>query len=386
MVVPSSKGRLNLLYMDLCGPMRVVSINGKKYILVTDIKEKDKIKHKMESVEKLIKSKPKSKSNQSEPSMNLKERKKPKPKILSFLEDKLTLDELIAIAITLDLPTVEPEDSLRKGDEHLNTISETKSDEFIKSSVENLVPNPSEFEDDSECDVPAYDDFTTFSNLLFDVDDDFSSRDDKLFSDQNIPKEIYSNSFFDEEIISIKIDPLILFLMSSPVNSFFYPEEEIRLIEKLLYDNSSTRPLEEFISENSDAAIEYFSQSPIRVKDSDSLMDEIDLSFTLDDSMPRGIEDDDYDSERDILILEELLGNDSLLLPENESFHFDILSFPRPPAKQPDDDEIKPNSRILTIKVEGDIFEYYVPMQRLLPAQPTLASGEISSSIISSWP
>nr|GEY18320.1 hypothetical protein [Tanacetum cinerariifolium] len=32
--VPSSNGRLNLLHMDLCGPMRVASINGKKYILV----------------------------------------------------------------------------------------------------------------------------------------------------------------------------------------------------------------------------------------------------------------------------------------------------------------------------------------------------------------
>nr|GEW90767.1 hypothetical protein [Tanacetum cinerariifolium] len=32
--VPSSKGRLNFLHMDLCGPMRVASINGKKYILV----------------------------------------------------------------------------------------------------------------------------------------------------------------------------------------------------------------------------------------------------------------------------------------------------------------------------------------------------------------
>ncbi|GKF60797.1 retrovirus-related pol polyprotein from transposon TNT 1-94, partial [Tanacetum coccineum] len=30
----SSKGRLNLLHMDLCGPIRVASINGKKYILV----------------------------------------------------------------------------------------------------------------------------------------------------------------------------------------------------------------------------------------------------------------------------------------------------------------------------------------------------------------
>nr|GEV69126.1 reverse transcriptase domain-containing protein [Tanacetum cinerariifolium] len=34
-VVPSSKGSLNLLHMDLCGPMRVASINGKKYILST---------------------------------------------------------------------------------------------------------------------------------------------------------------------------------------------------------------------------------------------------------------------------------------------------------------------------------------------------------------
>ncbi|GJY76150.1 retrovirus-related pol polyprotein from transposon TNT 1-94 [Tanacetum coccineum] len=33
-IVPSSKRRLHLLHMDLCGPMRVESINGKQYILV----------------------------------------------------------------------------------------------------------------------------------------------------------------------------------------------------------------------------------------------------------------------------------------------------------------------------------------------------------------
>ncbi|GJT19620.1 putative ribonuclease H-like domain-containing protein [Tanacetum coccineum] len=33
-IVPSLKGRLNLLHMDLCGPMQIESINGKKYILV----------------------------------------------------------------------------------------------------------------------------------------------------------------------------------------------------------------------------------------------------------------------------------------------------------------------------------------------------------------
>nr|GFD19371.1 hypothetical protein [Tanacetum cinerariifolium] len=51
--------------------------------------------------------------------------------------------------------------------------------------------------------------------------------------------------------------------------------------------------------------IKSFSPSPIPVEDSDSLIEEIDLSLTPDDSMPPGIENDDYDSEGDILILEE---------------------------------------------------------------------------------
>nr|GEW20424.1 hypothetical protein [Tanacetum cinerariifolium] len=279
------------------------------------------------------------------------------------------------------------------GDEHFDTIPETESNKFIKSSVENIVPNPSESEDlsDSECDVLACDDFTTYSNLLFDVDDNFSSSDNESFFDEDIFKEIYSNPLFNEEIISMKIDPhhfnvesdLIESLLnhdssiissSSNINSLLDEfageltllksipsridetncdlEEEICLIEKLLYDNSSPRPPEEFISKNSDAGIESFSPSPIPVEDSDSFIEEIDLSFTLDDSMPSGIEEDDYDSERDMLIFEEWLSNDSLSLPENESFHFDIPSFPRPPAIQLNDD-----SGILTVKMVGDISE-----------------------------
>ncbi|GJZ48075.1 hypothetical protein Tco_0601907 [Tanacetum coccineum] len=49
-------------------------------------------------------------------------------------------------AITPDLPTEEPDNSLTMGDEHLSTISETESDEVIKSSVEDLVLIPSESE------------------------------------------------------------------------------------------------------------------------------------------------------------------------------------------------------------------------------------------------
>nr|GEZ94773.1 hypothetical protein [Tanacetum cinerariifolium] len=301
------------------------------------------------------------------------------------------------------------------GDEHLDTIPATKSDEIIKSSVENLVPNPSESEDlsDSECDEPSCDNFTTFSNLLFDADDALFSSDDESFSDEDISKKIYLNPLFDEEIISMKIDPhhfnaesdLIESLLnhnssiissSSKIDSLldefagelillksippgidetdYDPREEIRLIEKLLYDNSSPRPPKEFISENSDATIESFSLSPIPIKDSDSFMEEIDLSFTPDDSMQPGIEEDDYDSEMDILILEELLSNDSLSHSEIESFHFDIPSSSRPPAKPLDD-----NFRILTIKVVNDISELYVPMPRLLPTQPTLVSNQDKS-------
>nr|GFA90001.1 hypothetical protein [Tanacetum cinerariifolium] len=134
----------------------------------------------------------------------------------------------------------------------------------------------------------------------------------------------------------------------------FDPEEEIRLVEKLLYDNSSPRPLEEPNSENSDAVIEFFSPSPIPVEDSDSLMKEIDLFLTPNDSMPPGIENDDYDSEGDILFLKELLSNDSPSLPKNESFHFDVPSSTRPPAKSPDDGiyfNDEPVTGILTVKV-----------------------------------
>nr|GFC36312.1 hypothetical protein [Tanacetum cinerariifolium] len=89
-------------------------------------------------------------------------------------------------------------------------------------------------------------------------------------------------------------------------------EEDIHLIEKLLYDNSSPHPPEEFISANSDAAIKSFPPSSILVKDSDFLMEEIDLFCTPDYPMPPGIVDEDYDSERDILIPKDLPSNNSL--------------------------------------------------------------------------
>ncbi|GJY95911.1 hypothetical protein Tco_0512272, partial [Tanacetum coccineum] len=79
---------------------------------------------------------------------------------------------------------------------------------------------------------------------------------------------------------------------------------------------------------NSDAVIESFSPSPIPVEGSDSLMEEIDIFLAPDDSIPPGIENEDYDSEGDILFLGELLTHDPLSLPKNKSFHFDRYYVP----------------------------------------------------------
>nr|GFA59939.1 hypothetical protein [Tanacetum cinerariifolium] len=99
----------------------------------------------------------------------------------------------------------EPVDSLSMRDEHLNIIPATKSDEFIKSCVEKLIPNPSESEGENGCDVLAC--FTTFSNILFDADYESDSSDYQSCSDEDFLDEIFSNTLFKEEIISTKIDP-----------------------------------------------------------------------------------------------------------------------------------------------------------------------------------
>nr|GFB16215.1 hypothetical protein [Tanacetum cinerariifolium] len=321
------------------------------------------------------------------------------------------------------LSTEEPDNSLSMGDEHLDTISATESNEFIKSSVENLIPIPCESDGIPEhmCDVPSHDnspprdvstdqfedfsesneefsstdddsfssdnidyveasppaselvssevmeivipkgdmllleaflnddhssdfktkssfaslnslleetnnfdnslpEFTTFSKVLLDAECESNSSDDRSCSDENVLEKIASKPLSEEEIIpmkslrthdsslsiSSKIDSLLdefageLTLLKSILSGIdetdYDFEEDIRLIEKLLYDNSSSRPPEEFFSANSDAKIKSFSPPPILVKDSDSLMEEIDLFCTPDYPMPSGIVNEDYDS------------------------------------------------------------------------------------------
>ncbi|GKB83063.1 hypothetical protein Tco_0949958 [Tanacetum coccineum] len=273
-------------------------------------------------------------------------------------------------AITPDLPTEEPDNSLSMGYEHLSTIPETESDKLKKSSVENLVLIPSESEDffDNEKIISSKIDPRHF-NAESDLIESLLNRDILTVS---YPKIDYLLEEFSGELTHINLIP------PGIKEADLDPEEEIRLIEELLYDNSSPRPLEESNSEISDATIESFSPYPIPIEDSDSLMEEIDLFLNLDDSIPPGIENDDYDSEGDILFLEELLSNNSLFLPDTESFHFDhydVPSSPRPPAKPPDDGiffDFEPDTGVLTAKVVEDISEHYVLMPKLLPTQTTL--------------
>nr|GEX50585.1 hypothetical protein [Tanacetum cinerariifolium] len=258
----------------------------------------------------------------------------------------------------------EPVDSLNIGNEHLNTISATESDEFIKSCVENLVPNPSESEGENGCDVPAC--FTTFLNILFDAEYEFKSVDNQSLSDENFPEKIFSNPLFQEEINSMKIDPHHFNAESDLIESMLNHDSSIisssSKIDSLLDEFAGELTLLKSIPPGIDK-IDHDPEEEIRVLprdcctkthllDSDSRMEEIYLSFNPDEPMPPSIEEDDDNSERDILIHEELPSNYSLSLPVNESFHFDIPLFSRPPAKPPDG-----NTGILNVKMVGDVFE-----------------------------
>nr|GEW96823.1 hypothetical protein [Tanacetum cinerariifolium] len=204
-----------------------------------------------------------------------------------------------------------PEHSLSMGYEHLSITPKTESDEVTESNAENLLPIPSKCEvtlkDEIKCDMPAKDDyspvFTTFSNPLFKDDDNFDSSNNESLPDEDVPAEefkIYSNPLCDEDEINFdKLDPHCFNVESDFVESLlnrdnfinfsskfdfsgelahikpeipksdFDFEEEIRLIENLLYDNLSPRPPKELNAEITDTIIESI-PLPIPVQDGNS--------------------------------------------------------------------------------------------------------------------
>ncbi|GJV66947.1 hypothetical protein Tco_1482456 [Tanacetum coccineum] len=118
-------------------------------------------------------------------------------------------------------------------------------------------------ESDSECDLPFCDNYVTFSNPLFNDNDDFTSSDDESLPEEDVPKEnfkIYSNPLFefDDEFTNMPLS---------------------KLNEDECFDPGG-----------------------------DFVLEEIEACLTS-DSIPPGIDDDDFDQEGDILLLEKLLND-----------------------------------------------------------------------------
>nr|GEW73715.1 hypothetical protein [Tanacetum cinerariifolium] len=118
-------------------------------------------------------------------------------------------------AITPILSTKETDNSLSMGEEHLDTIPATESDELIKSSVKGLVPIPSESEGipDTMCDVHLVNNPTPLEakdHFKIDINssDDISfSDDDSLYKD-NI--EYVEASPHDSELVSLEATKIVI--------------------------------------------------------------------------------------------------------------------------------------------------------------------------------
>ncbi|GJV63329.1 hypothetical protein Tco_1474157 [Tanacetum coccineum] len=155
------------------------------------------------------------------------------------------------------------------------------------------------------CDLSLCDDFSpiniyeeksvTFSNPLFDSNDDFTSSDDESLSDEDVPKDnvkIYSNPFFefDDEYISSNVNPLF--------------DEVLENIESK----------DSYVSNLDEPALlvtplSYFNEDECFEPEGD--INEIDAFLEIDVFMD--IEDGYHDSEGDIIYLESLLNNNSIL-------------------------------------------------------------------------
>ncbi|GKC07539.1 hypothetical protein Tco_0999149 [Tanacetum coccineum] len=224
-------------------------------------------------------------------------------------------------AITLDLPTEEPDNSLSMGDEHFNTIPEME-----KSNVENLVPIPSEFKGISEdiCDMPSCDYFDAECGLL----NSLLSRDISILSPKIdfLPKEFVGELDF--------IDPILPGINEDNFEEDDFDEEEGEidndilqiedeiLCEKLLNVNLLIDKIKALnLTPSTPFVLENPPSSPIPVVDSDFLVEEVDTFLFPKDSIPPSIESD-LDSDGNIVFLDNLLNEDPI--PDYERFTFDI--------------------------------------------------------------
>ncbi|GKE04231.1 hypothetical protein Tco_1396249 [Tanacetum coccineum] len=194
-------------------------------------------------------------------------------------------DEEYTIAITPDLPTEEPDNSLSMGDEHLDTILATESDEVIKSSVEDLVSIPSESEGipDNMCDVPFHD-----NSLPLDISKD---QFEGFFDSNDESTSINDDSFSIDDIDYVDASPPDSELVSLEVVENVAPEDgeidtDILLIkddvlrEKLLKINLLIAKIEALNADPTPSS-DFVLKSPIPVEDGDSFLEKFETTPEL---------------------------------------------------------------------------------------------------------
>nr|GEW46417.1 hypothetical protein [Tanacetum cinerariifolium] len=195
-------------------------------------------------------------------------------------------DEDYTIAITPILSTEEPDNSLSMGDEHLDTILAMKSNEFIKSSVENLVPILSESEGipRNMCDVPFYensprldvlkDQFEDFS----DSNDDSTSIDNDSFSIDNI--EYLEALPPDYELVSLEVMEIVIPKVRGIDDDILLTIKDDILHEKLLNINLLIANIEA-LKDNPTPSFDFMTKSS-----STSLNFLLEETNTFDNSLP----------------------------------------------------------------------------------------------------
>nr|GEV56109.1 hypothetical protein [Tanacetum cinerariifolium] len=163
-------------------------------------------------------------------------------------------------AITPVLSTKEPDNSLSMGDEHLDTIPATESDEVIKSSVEDLVPilSKSEGIPDTMCDVHLVNNPTPLEakdhfQIVINSNDDISLSDDDSLYNENI--EYVEASPHDYELFLPTdrsdctyeefVDELTHIISPSEYDCFYFrnlpdPGELISILNSGIYENLSS--------------------------------------------------------------------------------------------------------------------------------------------------
>ncbi|GJY47851.1 retrovirus-related pol polyprotein from transposon TNT 1-94 [Tanacetum coccineum] len=202
----------------------------------------------------------------------------------------------------------------------------------------------------------------------------FDSEGDVTFLDNLLSNDV-SYNLASEEIsdhepeqnessitLSLRSDPLhhefsgeLLTLPSGNDREF---EEYLSLITVLC--EISTSQSQENIHANQSSVIESLPISPIPVEDSEPAQEEIDIFLVLDDLIPPGVENDDFEDE-------------DHKLPNLD--HQDDPSIPRPPPKPPDVEKcFEPEAGILITKVFKGVSKSHDFMADILPTLPTLVS------------